>query len=59
MRLTVGHRALQKGGIEAKLRHETEKRLIPQDEIVVKVKETIDTLYDEIEGNLAQVEFDS
>jgi prolyl-tRNA synthetase len=59
LRLTVGHKALQEGGIEVKMRNRVEKDLIPLDEIVDRVKEMIHTLYEEVEGNLPEVEFGS
>ena len=59
IRLTVGHRALQEGGVEVKQRNEAEKELILQDEIVDRIKEKIQALLEEIEGKLPLVEFDS
>jgi prolyl-tRNA synthetase len=59
VRLTVGHKALQEGGVEVKLRNEKEKKSIPEDEIVARVKEMIQILYKEVEGNLPKVEFGS
>jgi len=58
LRLTVGHRALQEGGIETKIRHESEKKVIPLDKAVEMVKETIQDLYADVEGNLDTVEFE-
>ncbi|MEE8356709.1 MAG: proline--tRNA ligase [Anaerolineales bacterium] len=57
LRLTVGSRVLKEGGIEAKIRYETEKQLIPIDEAVQKVKEIIQEMYAEVEQNLETVEF--
>jgi prolyl-tRNA synthetase len=59
LRLTVGHRALQEGGVETKLRNSADKNLISLDEIIDKVKEIIQSLYQEIEGDLTKVEFGS
>ena len=59
LRLTVGHRALKEGGLEAKLRHESEKRVIPLDQAVDNVKKTIQGLYDDVLDNLETVEFES
>ncbi len=58
LRLTVGHRALKEGGIEAKLRHESEKSTIPLDEAVEKVKDIIQGLYQDVQDNLKVVEFE-
>ncbi len=58
LRLTVGHRALQEGGIETKIRHETGKKMIPLDKAVEKVKEIIQDLYADVEQNLETVEFE-
>ena len=59
LRLTVGHRALKEGGLEAKLRHESEKSIIPLDQAVDKVKQTIQGLYEDVNNNLETVEFES
>jgi len=59
LRLTVGSRVLKEGGIEAKIRYETEKQLIPIDEAVQKVKEIIQEMYAEVEQNLETVEFNA
>ena len=58
LRLTVGNRALQKGGIEMKIRYESEKKVIPLEKAVEMVKEIIQGLYAEVEGNLETVEFE-
>ncbi len=58
LRLTVGSRALQEGGIEAKLRTESEKSSIPLDQAVEKVKEIIQGLYQDILDDLETVEFE-
>ena len=59
LRLTVGHRVLQEGGIESKLRSESEKNIIPLDQAVDNTKETIQHLYDQVEKSLKTVEFES
>jgi prolyl-tRNA synthetase len=59
LRLTVGHRALKEGGIESKLRHESEKSTIPLEGAVDKVKEIVQDLYDEVLDHLEVVEFKS
>ena len=58
LRLTVGSRALKEGGIEAKLRTESEKSTIPLDKVVDKVKEIVQGLYQEVLDNLEVVEFE-
>jgi prolyl-tRNA synthetase len=58
LRLTVGHRALEEGGIEIKIRHESKKKTIPLDKAVEMVKEIIQDLYAEVEDNLETVEFE-
>ena len=55
LRLTVGHKALLEGGVEAKLRAESEKSLIPLDQVVGKTREIIQGLYQEINDNLESV----
>jgi prolyl-tRNA synthetase len=57
LRLTVGHRALQEGGIEVKIRHEPEKKVISLDKAVEIVTEIIQDLYADVEDNLDTVEF--
>lgn len=52
LRLTVGHRALKEGGVEVKLRVESEKSLVPLDQVVEKSQEIIQGLYKEIENDL-------
>ena len=55
LRLTVGHRALKEGGVEIKLRSESEKNLIPLDQAVEKASEILQGLYEEIDNNLITV----
>jgi prolyl-tRNA synthetase len=52
LRITVGHRALKDGGVELKLRHESEKTQVPLNDVVEKTKKIIDSLYDEINNSL-------
>ncbi|MDZ7845126.1 MAG: proline--tRNA ligase [Anaerolineales bacterium] len=59
VRLTVGSRSLEKGGVEVKLRHQKERNLIPVDEIVDSVREKVDQLYADINENLEEVELES
>jgi len=48
---------LQEGGIEVKIRHESEKKVIPLDKAVEIVTEIIQDLYAGVEDNLDTVEF--
>jgi prolyl-tRNA synthetase len=52
LRITVGNRALKEGGVEVKLRHQSDKNLVPLDKIVSQAGEIIQGLYDEITANL-------
>ena len=56
LRITVGARALKEGGVEIKLRHESEKTLVPLDEAVRKTQLLIKELYQEIKDSLTTVE---
>ena len=55
VRLTVGHNALQEGGVEVKLRTESDKSSIPLDQVVEKAQGIIQGLYAEINNNLESV----
>ena len=55
IRLTVGARSLEKGGIEMKLRDEKERELIPEGEVVERVQKTIQKLSKEIEDRIVPV----
>ncbi len=58
LRLTVGHRALKEGGIEAKVRNESEKSHIPLEQAVEKTQEIILGMYQEVRDNLKTIEFE-
>ena len=58
VRLTVGHRALQEGQIEIKLRHESDKSQIPLEQAVEKVQEIVEDLYKDVLDNLEVVTFE-
>ncbi len=58
LRITVGNRALKEGGVEVKLRHQSDKNLVPLDKIVSQAGEIIQGLYDEITANLEEVSFE-
>jgi len=55
IRLTVGARSLEKGGIEMKLRDEKERELIPEGKVVERVQKTITKLSKEIEDRIVPV----
>jgi prolyl-tRNA synthetase len=55
LRLTVGERSLDAGGIEIKRRDSAEKIIVPVVEIVSRVQEEIGTLYKEIAGKVVPV----
>jgi len=59
LRLTVGGRSLQQGGVEVKLRHEKEKDLYPLDQAVERTQSTLQALYDEILDSLETHELKS
>ncbi len=56
LRITVGARALKEGGVEIKLRHETDKTLVPLKDAVQTTKQLISDLYQEIQDSLTTVE---
>jgi prolyl-tRNA synthetase len=57
IRLTVSGRSLKNGGLEIKLRSKPDKDIIPLEEVIDRVKETISTLEAEIAANLSQVPY--
>jgi prolyl-tRNA synthetase len=59
IRLTVGQRGLDQGGVELKLRHEKDRRLVPLDEVVASVLEEKTRLFDAIEEKVVEVPFGS
>ncbi|MBN1427418.1 MAG: proline--tRNA ligase [Anaerolineae bacterium] len=48
LRLTVSGRSLAAGGVEFKRRDQPEKTVVPMDEVMGRVREKIDRLYEEI-----------
>lgn len=58
IRLTVGARSLEKGGMELKRRDEDERKLIPRDQVLEQVKILIETLQDEIMERVVAVELE-
>ncbi|MDC7124751.1 MAG: proline--tRNA ligase [Spirochaetales bacterium] len=57
IRLTVGKRSLDKGGVEFKVRGSNDSAIIPLDETVVKIKEQIALLEAEIAESIKVVEY--
>jgi prolyl-tRNA synthetase len=58
IRLTVSGRSLQQGGIEFKRRDSQAKTIVPQDQIIARVKEEIDAMFTEIRTKVVEVPFD-
>jgi len=58
IRLTVGERSLKEGGVELKLRHEEDKRLVKLDDVVTEVARIKERLLDAIRAKLAVVPFE-
>ncbi len=52
IRLTIGHRSLEEGGVEVKLRNEQDRKLVPLDQVVEGVKSTIQDLYEKIQAGI-------
>ncbi|MBN1814661.1 MAG: proline--tRNA ligase, partial [Anaerolineae bacterium] len=52
IRLTVSGRALEAGGFELKLRHSPDRVVVPGGEVVVHVKEQIETLRAEVDAQV-------
>ncbi|HAK44571.1 MAG TPA: proline--tRNA ligase [Spirochaeta sp.] len=57
LRLTVGRRALDKGGVEFKLRGSKDNEIVPVDKAVEKIKAEIERLHKEIRDSLQTVEY--
>ena len=49
VRLTVGERSLENGGVEFKLRHVKDRTIIPMQDIVSHVKSTLSTLQEDLD----------
>ncbi len=58
IRLTVSGRSLQQGGIEFKRRDSQAKTIVPQDQIIARVKEEMDAMFAEIRTKVVEVPFD-
>lgn len=59
IRLTVSERAMKQGGVEFKRRDQKEKRIIPFDEIIQKIKAEILTLKTDISAKVIEIPFDN
>jgi prolyl-tRNA synthetase len=57
LRLTVSERALGQGGLELKLRSQTEKVIIPAEETVARLKSEIATLENQLSAQILPVEY--
>jgi prolyl-tRNA synthetase len=57
LRLTVSNRALQNGGVEFKLRHEKERRIVAAEALVDTLKAELAALQAELDQRLVQVPF--
>jgi prolyl-tRNA synthetase len=55
IRLTVGQRSLESGGVEFKLRHAKDRTIIPMQDLITHILATISTL----QSDLAQKEFNT
>jgi prolyl-tRNA synthetase len=58
VRLTIGSRSLEKGGVELKLRDEKERQLIQTGVLVERVRDIVKGLYEEIADKTHAVEMD-
>jgi len=50
----VSERALQAGGVEIKLRNEETRQIIPLEEVIEKVRETLSALLSQIDAGLGE-----
>lgn len=57
IRLTVSKRSLAAGGVELKLRRSSERTVIPLDDVLPRVKETIKDLQDEIAEKIVAIPY--
>ena len=57
VRITVSERALAKGGVEMKLRHEQAKGIVPLEETVARLRSVIQSLQDEIASKVTPVPY--
>jgi prolyl-tRNA synthetase len=57
IRLTVGKRGLEEGGVEMKLRQEEERQLVPLNDVVPRVQSVRKTLFEAIAARVVDVPF--
>lgn len=57
IRLTVGKRGLEEGGVEMKLRQEEERQLVPLNDVVPRVQSVRQTLFEAIAARVVDVPF--
>ena len=58
IRLTIGGRSLERGGVELKLRREKESELVSLDKIVARLQALRQALFDEIQAGVVEVPFE-
>ncbi|HUG96564.1 MAG TPA: His/Gly/Thr/Pro-type tRNA ligase C-terminal domain-containing protein, partial [Nitrososphaera sp.] len=58
IRLTIGGRSLDRGGVELKLRREKEIDLVPLDDIVSRVQSLRQQLFAELQARVIEVPFE-
>ena len=59
IRITVGRRSLEQGGVELKLRQEKERELVPLDEAAERVQAVRDALFEAVAANVVEVSFEA
>ena len=57
IRLTVSERALKQGGIEFKRRSSKERSIVPQEEVILFVKNDIKAMETEIKATIREVQY--
>lgn len=58
VRLTVSERSLQSGGVEVKLRNQEDKSIVPVEEVISYVEETIQVLQSKIDQLVVDIPFE-
>jgi prolyl-tRNA synthetase len=58
VRLTVSERSLQSGGVEVKIRNQEDKSIVPVEEVISYVEETIQVLQSEIDQLVVDIPFE-
>ena len=59
LRLTVGKRSLEAGGVELKLRREKDRTLVALDALLTTVQATVQAEYDAISATVVEVPFET